>query len=322
LEGGNDTAYRNNRIVNRWLRNRRARPFFLFLHYMGGHAPYLAPRAFAKRFAQSPRPADEERLRKMARKGGYSFMAGRLPMYDDDWAVIRSWYDAKVACLDSRLAHLFRILKRGNLLQNTVVVFTADHGENFGEHALAYHDFCLYDTLLHVPLLLYAPSAIEIGQVDDTLVSHVDLVPTFLSLANPAFDEQPYPGRNLLSTARGHEAVFAEYGPPRTLRVFERMHPDFDYQDFNRVLKSMRTTQWKYILAKDGQEELYDVTKDPRETSNQASEMPELCLEMRTRLEHTLPDDDSADETAFEDKGYSPREEAEIMAHLRELGYA
>lgn len=323
LEGGKDGACRNQGIVRRWIRSRRkGRPFFLFLHYMGGHAPYFAPRPFARRFGKRPDPTDERRLRDLARKGGYSFMAGRLPVSDDDWAVVRSWYDAKIACLDDRLARLLAVMEEGGLLQNTVVAFTSDHGENFGEHGLAYHDFCLYDTLLHVPFLLYGSPIVDSGRVLDALVSHIDVAPTFLSLAGVASEKQQYPGHNLLSTEGGHEAVFAEYGPPRTLGVFRRMHPDFDYRVFDRELKSIRTARWKYIRTADGQEQLYDIAQDPRETVNRAGEMPGLCLDLQARIECTLPDADGNAEAAFEGVDYTPREEAAIMARLRELGYA
>jgi arylsulfatase A-like enzyme len=248
-------AFLVNRLTNRWIRNRDGqRPYFLFLHYMTAHASYYAPQPFWRRFAQQPDPADLPRLRNVAHQGGYTFMAGQLAMSARDWDCIRSWYDAEVAYLDSRLAQLFRMLKRNGDLQNTLIVITADHGENFGEHGLAYHQFCLYDTLLHVPLIVYGPMLGPAGRAVDDLVSHLDLVPTVLTLAGIPLDGGQYQGHDLLSNAPGHDAVLAEYGPPQAVQVYDRLLPDFDYSRFDRALRSARTTRWKYILASDGQE--------------------------------------------------------------------
>jgi arylsulfatase A-like enzyme len=136
-------------------------------------------------------------------------------------------------------------------------------------------------------------------------------------LAGIPLDGGQYQGHDLLSNAPGHDAVLAEYGPPQAVQVYDRLLPDFDYSRFDRALRSARTTRWKYILASDGQEELYDLEQDPNESSNLAGERPEVCAELRARIQDRLPDREDTTEGV-----YTAHEEAAILAHLRELGYA
>lgn len=323
LQGGTDGgAYRIRRAVGRWMRKRARQPFFLFLHYQGAHTPYLAPRTFFNRFAIQPDPADLPRLRRVAKDGGYSYMAGYLTLSDRDWEIVRSWYDAKVAGLDHSLARLFDDLGRAGLLDDTLIVVTSDHGENLGDHGLAYHDFCLYDTLLHVPLILLGSGVDSDKGDDDRLVSHIDLVPTLLTAAGVEFDGTRYPGQDLLAADGRKDAVFAELGYPRGIHVFKRLHPDFDYGRFERTMRAVRTGQWKYIQASDGCEELYDIIRDPAEERNLVREEVETRNDLRLLLDATLEAGDVDDDESFADAGYTVHEEAAIMARLQELGYA
>lgn len=84
-------------------------------------------------------------------------MAGGLPISNSEWDIIKSWYDGEISYLDHCIGELVNFICDEGLFDNTLIVITADHGENLGEHELAGHHFCLYDTLLHVPLIMSYP---------------------------------------------------------------------------------------------------------------------------------------------------------------------
>jgi hypothetical protein len=128
-------------------------------------------------------------------------------------------------------------------------------------------------------------------------------------------------GRSVLPLARLpiRDRIFAEYGPPFTFRIFERLHPDFSYDRFNKAFKCVRTRDHKYILRSDGVAELYDTRSDPGEMNNIINQFPELAAELRASLSDTLG--------GFVDTGVesqevlSIEEEEQLAAHLRDLGY-
>ena len=97
------------------------------------------------------------RVNYYSKKGGYSYMARELELTEEEFLLVESWYAAAVAYLDFRIGELIQYLKDTGVYDETLIIITADHGENLGEHHLAYHLFCLYDTLIRVPLLMSCP---------------------------------------------------------------------------------------------------------------------------------------------------------------------
>ena len=122
---------------------------------------------------------DLQKLRFLAHDGGYSYMAGRLEVSEREWEIVRAWYDACILYADALIGQLVEWLDRRNLLDSTLIILTSDHGENFGEHGMAYHVYCVYDTLLHVPLVISGPKElVPSGMRIPALVSLVDMMPS------------------------------------------------------------------------------------------------------------------------------------------------
>jgi arylsulfatase len=133
-----------------WLRSRdQARPFLLYLHYFDPHAAYSPPRDFARRFGV----ADDEPL-----AGPAQWPVLLAPSAPDaaTLAVLQKLYDAEIAATDAAIGNLFDALPNATR-DRTIVVVTADHGEEFGEHGGVQHGRTLYDELLRVPLLMAGP---------------------------------------------------------------------------------------------------------------------------------------------------------------------
>ena len=184
-----------------WLEAHRGERFFLFLHTYEAHTPY-APKPEA--LADVPE-IDVDGLRE-----------DELP-----WEQTRRRYEAEIHYIDGALEHLFSELRRLDVLDDTMVVITSDHGEEFGEHGGLGHAKSVYDEVLRIPLLFWNAAGTTAGQVVDEQVSLIDVTPTILEFA--AISPPPrIPGRSLIPAMNGDplpgsEVRFAE-APVRNTR--------------------------------------------------------------------------------------------------------
>ncbi len=312
-----------NGLVKRWLRRHAGReaPFFVFLNHKTAHNRYQPPQPYRRRFEIRPGPGqDPAKLDRFSKGGGYPYMAGRLPMSETDFEVVKSWYDGAIACIDARIADLVDELRRLGLYDNTLIVVTADHGENFGEHGLAYHVFGLYDSLIRVPLIFHFPAAVSGPRRLPRLVSLTDVMPTVLALAGIEAPEcGPLQGTSLLpfDARAGRDHVFAEFDRPTwMLKSLAARFPDCDFSRFDRGLRCVRTEDWKLIVGSDGAEELYHLARDPGETVNLRQADPARADALRRILTDWLLSMKAAPASLP-----AAADDAVIEKNLRELGY-
>ncbi|HET7293074.1 MAG TPA: sulfatase [Vicinamibacteria bacterium] len=213
-------------------------PFFLYLHYMDAHGP----------FKTSPRSGQTE--------------------ID---ATIEA-YDAALGSLDEKIRYTFGTLgleKRENL----VVLLLADHGEEFLEHGGTGHGIKLYEELLRVPLILYAPGRLEPRRVAQP-VSTIDVLPTLRELAGVPRGQQDA-GVSLLATLRGEVKETRSFFPMRFWKP----------SNVRLARKAVVHGRHKYIVEQPvNTEELYDLEADPGERRNLAASEPALVAELRERL--------------------------------------
>ncbi|MGH9333223.1 MAG: sulfatase-like hydrolase/transferase [Vicinamibacteria bacterium] len=246
-----------------WMEERRDQSFFAFLHFFDPHRPYDPPEAFE--------PGTQDPLAR---------------------------YRGEVLYVDSLIGRLLAFLEERDLLDSTLVVVTADHGESLGEHGEDTHGFFLYQSTMRVPLLIRGPAVPRGGRVE-ALARTTDIAPTVLEVLGI---EAPagFEGVSFLSRAgeiRSPEVeAYAETFLPR-------LH--FGWSE----LRSLRRGDWKLVLAP--RSELYDLAADPEESRNVLSEKEEIALDLRTRLEGM--------------KGLAPVRpdpvDARSLASLRALGY-
>lgn len=167
-------------------------PLFLYLQYMEPHPPYDPPPDQRARF-QIP-GVDEARAQALNRK----VLTGPFKeLTVDDAAVLASRYDGEVAAVDAEIRELFAALESRGLLTNAIIVITADHGEEFGEHGAFTHGQTLFEPVVRVPLIVIAPGY-RGGQVSNETASLIDVAPTILALAGLP-NEKRYEGRSLVS---------------------------------------------------------------------------------------------------------------------------
>jgi len=217
---------------------------------------------------------------------------------------IRERYALEVAFVDRQIGILMAEMEERGLLENTLVIFTSDHGESLGDHNHVGHISQLYDTLLRVPLIVAFPGRLAAGSVVDERVGLVDLFPTIadlLGLESPADAS----GVSLAPLMRGESL------PKRPIVAVT--YPPESASDKRAII----VDGFKYIHSWTGKrdwEELYDVVNDPGELEDLAEMRPELLAELRAELERRLDQASPVDPIEAE----LSEEEA---AHLRALGY-
>ena len=313
-------AARTNREIRRWLDTARdaQRPFFLFVNYLEPHFPYEPPEPYRSRFVQ---PAHQRVARKL-NPSAFTRLAPPVQFDATVQATLTDLYDGEIAYLDMRVGELLEGLTARQLLDQTVVIVTSDHGENLGDHAIFEHQFCVYETLVHVPLILRYPRRFPAGIRVAEPVSLVDVMPTLVKLLGLEAQtvEAASPGRSWVGSGLAvppDRTILAEYAPPLPrLKDYRRRNQALDERYFTRRLKSLKHGHFKFIWASDGRHELYDVSQDPGESQNLTQTLPDTAREREAELHQLL----AAVQPVGTPEDVQPLDEA-TRQQLRALGY-
>jgi arylsulfatase A-like enzyme len=274
---GRKSAADINRAALHWLSDAGPRPFFMFLNYYDAHAPYLPPAPYAGRFGPIA-PRTNVRLSLSAR-----WDSTEIQLQENA-------YDASIAYLDAQLGELFDSLAARGVLENTLVVLTADHGEEFHEHGVMGHGNSLYYPSVHVPLVVALPGRVPGDRRVQTPVSLRDVPATILDLVGVP-DERPFPGRTL---ARFWSAGSAAPTPGDSVVSEIRYAPGLlpHYAVAKGDMQSVLFENHRYIHnLGDGHEELYDIGADPGEREDLANtdQGRELVQKLRKVMKSIAP---------------------------------
>ncbi len=256
-----------------WLGQQGEEPFFLWIHLFDPHDPYAAPEPYATRFKGNP-------------------------------------YDGEIAYVDAQLARLVSALKEKGLYRDSLIVFTADHGESLGEHGEEHHAFFIYEVSSRVPLIFKFPGG-TVGRHPASgvrlanQVRSVDIAPTIIQALGapiPAWIQ----GESLIGFVLGRrsEVDLPAYAETHYPRIHFGWSPLF----------SLSNGQYKYISAP--RPELFDLRQDPRESQNILTGNRALAARMKDEL-GTLMDRYGAGEAA------EPAAEVDqaTLDQLQSLGY-
>jgi arylsulfatase A-like enzyme/Flp pilus assembly protein TadD len=260
-------AARVNEAVFEWLDKTKGEPFFLWVHYYDPHQPNNPPVPYDQLFADRP-------------------------------------YDGEIAYTDESLGTLLDRLKRDGLYDRTLVVMAADHGEGMDEHEEMTHSYLLYDSTMHVPLVMRGPG-VSPGRRVPGRVRLVDVAPTVLDVLDvpvPA-DMQGRSLQPLLSGSAGERVERTHYAETLSPRLSQNWGE----------LRALYEGSWKYVHGP--KPELYDLAADPKELHDLAAAQPDRAAAMRAALVAFL-------------KTHSPPGgsrmspvDAETRARLQALGY-
>lgn len=249
--------------VLKWLDGDPPQPWFLFTNFMDPHGPYKPPDEFRKLY-----PTTRTRLLRRDQISFYQYQEGQLNFYD---YVDR--YDAEIRYADHEMARLIDALKRRGLWDDALVVFTADHGESFGDHSMIWfeHHYYVWEATLHVPLAIRLPgSAGASGQAAPRrirdVVSPMDLAPTVLDYLDVAADVR-FDGQSLLPAIGGTDS-----NDRAILLEFPGVSTDYiPIPIYLNDVYAIRTATHKLIQSIDRStgetraRRLYDLVADPRE---------------------------------------------------------
>ena len=249
-----------------------AAPFFLWVHLFDPHQPY-APPASEQEGAASP-------------------------------------YDGEITFADQQLGRLFDALRKKDALDDTIVVFTSDHGESLGEHGESTHAIFIYESTVRVPLILRYPSKLPGGRRHSQPVRSADLVPTILGLVGLA--AKPTQGADLSAALAGEPA--SEPAP----QYSESLHPELSFG--MAPLYGIRSGDWTYIRAP--RAELYNRASDPGELENllDGSAGNAEAKERAAQLDAALTELVKTAEAGGADSEAQPLDEKTVEM-LRALGY-
>ena len=252
------------------------KPFFLFLRHMDPHSPYLPPEPFHKIFYQGNEkdPANTSLEPVYTFKPFCDYFYSWFPEGCTDKDYIVAQYDAEVAYMDVCIQVLLEKLDAMGLKEDTVVVFTSDHGETLYDHECWFDHHGLYECTLTVPFAIrYEGKTGSVRRAD--ICQLKDVMPTILDVMGLPCDIQ-FDGRNLMKWIRG-EDLDQECEMYITECTWMRKH-------------GWRTPEWKLMVALEPdfhykpEIELYNLIHDPQELHNVADENPETVAYLRDRM--------------------------------------
>ncbi len=266
-----------------WIKGNKDKDFFMFIHYWDPHSLYLPPEPYRRLFYKGNESNPENHSLDVLRSQPvWPFTKRHLDAIGDDITDIEyviAQYDGEIRYVDDNVGELLNLLEDLKIYDETFLILTSDHGESLGEHHF-YFDHCeVYETTVHVPLIIHCPQDLPRDKrVDDLIQSTTCLAPTILNLYGV---EAPkvMEGKDLIKIATGEDEGYNEIYVNQALWTAKR---------------AIRTGRWKLIKTLDKtfwetpDIELYDIEADPQEHRNLAENKPDMVDDLELRMERWL----------------------------------
>jgi len=319
-EAHSETAYMTDQAI-RFMREQGSRPWVLHLSYVKPHWPYMAPAPYHAMYTPEqclPVVRSEAELRDAHPVvAAYRQQEECVSFQRDDCIrTVRPAYQGLISQLDHHLGRLFEQMAASGRLDDTLIVFTADHGDYLGDHWLGEKEL-FHDTVQRVPFIVVDPrraADATRGTVEPRFVEGVDVVPTVLDTLGIAAPTHRLEGRSLLPLLHGQ--------PAGDWRGFAYSELDYSYRQARLTLGktvqqcrafSLRSERWRYVYWLDEPEQLFDLQADPDEfndlgrdpsTAAVRAGLREQLLDFLARRKHrsTVADDAIARATATHKK--------------------
>jgi arylsulfatase A-like enzyme len=329
----NDTAESLSEKTSEWLLMNQDKKFFLFLHTYQVHAPYTPPSPYDDSFLSKNAKWKEADIIKIlaSRQGKYSQLT------QDERENLIALYDGEIKYTDEQFIQpLISQLKKLNLYDQSMIIFTADHGEEFYEHKGWEHSHSVYNENIHVPLIIKFPYSKHRGKKVESTARITDILPTILEEVGIKKKNLRFDGRDLSELIDGKENsprtsigfnFYAEYKDPKDMALrFSLLKITIINDRFKLILNeeypkdSSRRIFWTYnpppfSLSR---RELYDIKNDFRETKNIAETNPEA---VRMLMDSVEPFRQTAKEISLQTFRGQRALDKETEERLRALGY-
>jgi arylsulfatase A-like enzyme len=272
-------ASRITNVVTDWISNNGSEdePFFCFINYLEPHLEYDPPQHVVQELTDS---IPQNKLDDIE-QDAWRYLTGQINISSEEFSILEQLYRAEIKYIDGKIQDIYECLDRNGILDETAIIVVGDHGENIGDHDLMDHQYCLYDTLLHVPCLIRYPEVYPGGMEMTDLIETRDLFATILELANIDYSaDHNTPAHSLLDVENcGRSNTVAEYLTPQP--AISELISQFDVprssiSQYDRALHSIRSAEWKLIVDENGAIELYRIDEDPEENKNVADTYPDI----------------------------------------------
>ncbi|OGS22253.1 MAG: hypothetical protein A2252_06745 [Elusimicrobia bacterium RIFOXYA2_FULL_39_19] len=267
-----DSTFIGNEAVD-FIKKKGNNKFFLWASFVGPHLPFVAPKPFDVMYDpkkvpmphyHKKEPGSKTQLQKdIYKRFGFNKLNERIIRK------VTAYYYGQISLIDKNIGKIVRQLEEQNLLKNTLIIFTSDHGEMLGDHKMLWKGPYMYDGIVKIPFICRMPGTKH--KKVNAMISNVDILPTimeYLGLPVPEFVQ----GKGLSGLVKHgrqedwREAVFSELG---------------------KSIKMIRTKDWKYVYYyNEPIRELYNLRKDPYEYHNLAYKKGygKKCREMENKL--------------------------------------
>jgi len=299
----------------------KAKPFFMFINFIEAHQPYNSSQNFYHQFLSDSSIQLES-------NEWTDYFLKRREFSSAEMEHLRELYDAEILYVDYWIGQMIDLLKKEHLWDDTVLIVTSDHGENFGEHDMVDHAFSLHEPVIRIPLLIHYPTLFEPNSVDSSAVQLTDLFPTVLHLCDIDATGYPSQGRDLLDSEASDDMIFSEYYYP-----YQALYQNFASEgiddpildQFKRRIKTVISGGMKLIYSDIGNHELYDLRRDPHELENLIDDpvYSDTKQDLMDKLEECVDDYSNPMKSSPSDS--IPRTEQELdsttIEALRSLGY-
>ena len=269
------TRWVADRAIDYLEKNAGKRPFVAWVSFIEPHPPFDVPERFAELYRDADLPEPVRTVTPISALAEENSGIADYPT-EDYLRRARELYFGAISFVDENIGRILSSLEEAGELDNTLVIFTSDHGELLGDNG-TYQKFLPYEAAAHIPMIMRYPKRLAPGSVDDRLVDLNDLLPTMLDAAGV-----DYPGTIELPG----ESVFCQAGrKDRSVQYVE-------YCRGNRRWISLRDARYKYnYYYGGGHEELFDLQNDPGETTNLLYDGPAAGqMAIRDRLRERLTD--------------------------------
>jgi arylsulfatase A-like enzyme len=245
------TAWVADRAIDFIQTNDGRHPWLLTLGWIAPHPPFNVPDEFADLYADADLPNSHVSETPISPLAEENRMLGDLPN-ERYVRRMRELYYAAVSHIDHHVGRIVQCLEWAGQLDNTLILFTSDHGEMLGDHG-TYQKWLPYDSCARIPFILHWPGRVSAGVRRDEFVDLNDVLPTVLGAAGIALPtDYRFPGESLL----------------RSDGVKDRTHQYMEYSAGSRRWISLRNQRYKYNYYYGADEELFDLQCNPHETRN------------------------------------------------------
>lgn len=290
-----------------WIGENSDEPFFVWMHYFAPHKSYKPP----KKYDVFTDPDYDPKY------SGNKKVLNKVTLRHEDLAQkdldhIVGLYDGEILYADSLIEKVYAKLEEEEIANETIVVITADHGEDLYQHnKYFYHQCSIYESSLHIPFILKFPDGARNGTRVKTITENIDIAPTLMELTGMQAPDY-FQGRSLKHLIEGEEDA-------QELSVALAEHDD--------GLLTIRTPRWRYIYNPDKvatkcnpkgdyyvveEAELYDHEVDPLEWENVVETYPEISDSLKKELLQKYPLDEGKEAVLADE---------ETLDELRALGY-